>query len=145
VVPQEYGLQKQSVLYREATPGGRPALVLDPNALSPDGSIAVAQWSVSADGRTLGYTTAVAESDPTTSTCVTSPTGASSPNVVARVKFSGISWTRDGHGFYYSRFRGSAERANLREANTHHSCSTTRWAADRSGWSSNARMTRPPA
>src|SRR5260370_12414926 len=57
------GLQKQSVLYRETTLGGRPALVLDPNALSPDGSIAVAQWSVSSDGRTLGYTTSVRWSD----------------------------------------------------------------------------------
>jgi prolyl oligopeptidase len=114
------GLQKQSVLYREATPGGRPALVLDPNALSPDGSIAVAQWSVSADGRTLGYTTAVGGSDLHDIHLRDLATGRELPDVVARVKFSGISWTRDGHGFYYSRFRGSAERANLREANTHH-------------------------
>src|SRR5713101_6382801 len=114
------GLQKQSVLYSEATLQGQPALVLDPNALSPDGSIAVAQWSVSADGRTLGYTTAAGGSDLQDIHLRDLATGRELPDVVARVKFSGISWTRDGRGFYYSRFRGSAERANLREANTHH-------------------------
>jgi len=114
------GLQKQSVLYREATLGGRPALVLDPNVLSPDGSIAVAQWSVSSDGRTLGYTTAVGGSDLQDIHLRDLATGRELPDVVARVKFTGISWSRDGHGFYYSRFRGSAERASLREANTHH-------------------------
>jgi prolyl oligopeptidase len=114
------GLQKQSVLYREATLGGQPSLVLDPNALSPDGSIAVAQWSVSADGGTLGYTTAVGGSDLQDIHLRDLATGRELPDVVARVKFTGISWTRDGRGFYYSRFRGSAERANLREANTHH-------------------------
>ncbi len=114
------GLQKQSVLYRETTLGGRPALALDPNALSPDGSIAVAQWSVSSDGHTLGYTTAVSGSDLQDIHLRDLASGRELPDVVARVKFTGISWTRDGHGFYYSRFRGSAERANLREANTHH-------------------------
>ena len=47
------GLQKQSVLYRATSPGATPVAVLDPNSLSPDGSIAVAQWSVSPDGRVL--------------------------------------------------------------------------------------------
>ncbi len=114
------GLQRQSVLYSEASLQGQPALVLDPNALSPDGSIAVAQWSVAPDGRTLGYTTAVGGSDLQDIHLRELATGRELPDVVARVKFTGISWTRDGRGFYYSRFRGSAERANLRDANTHH-------------------------
>src|SRR5207247_1400651 len=47
-------------------------------------------------------------------------TGHDLAEVVPRVKFTGVSWTRDGKGFYYSRFRGSVERANLQAANTHH-------------------------
>ncbi len=114
------GLQKQSVLYREAAAGGEPAVVLDPNVLSPDGSTAVSQWSASPDGRTLAYTTAVGGSDLQDIHLRNLAVGRDLPDVVVRVKFSDLSWTRDGKGFYYSRFRGSAEGANLREANTHH-------------------------
>ena len=114
------GLQKQSVLYRKAAPGAAAVVVLDPNMLSPDGSVAVAQWSVSPDGRTLGYTTAPGGSDLQDIHLRDLATGRDLADVVARVKFSGISWTRDGKGFYYARFRGSEERANLRDANTHH-------------------------
>ena len=114
------GLQKQSVLYRTTTLRGTPTAVLDPNALFPDGSIAVAQWSVSPDGRLLAYTTAVGGSDLQDIHLRDLVAGRDLPEVISRVKFSGISWTRDSKGFYYSRFKGSAEAANLRDANTHH-------------------------
>ncbi len=114
------GLQKQFVLYRKANLGTAPVAVLDPNKLSPDGSTAVAQWSVSPDGRTLAYTTAGGGSDLLDIHLRNLATGQDLPEVLHRVKFSDISWTRDSKGFYYSRFRGSAERANLKDANTHH-------------------------
>jgi prolyl oligopeptidase len=114
------GLQKQYVLYRESH-SGNPVTVLDPNVLSPDGSIAVAQWSVSPDGRTLAYTMAAGGSDLLDIHLRNLATGRDLPEVLPRVKFtSDISWTRNSKGFYYSRFRGSAERANLKDANTHH-------------------------
>jgi prolyl oligopeptidase len=114
------GLQKQFVLYRERRGGGAPVTVLDPNLLSPDGSIAVAQWSVSPDGRTLAYTTAAGGSDLLDIHLRDLASGRDLPEVLHRVKFTDISWTRNSKGFYYSRFRGSAERANLKDANTHH-------------------------
>jgi prolyl oligopeptidase len=114
------GLQKQSVLYRAATLRAAAVPVLDPNALFPDGSIAVAQWSVSPDGRLLAYTTAVGGSDLQDIHLRDLAAGRDLPEVVSHVKFTGISWTRDSKGFFYSRFRGSAEAANLQDANTHH-------------------------
>ena len=114
------GLQKQFVLYRKDSLAAAPVSVLDPNTLSPDGSTAVAQWSVSPDGRTLAYTTAVGGSDLLDIHLRNLVTKQDLPEVLPRVKFSDISWTRDSKGFYYSRFRGSAERANLKDANTHH-------------------------
>jgi len=114
------GLQRQSVLYRQATLAGPPREVLDPNRLSPDGSIAVAQWSPSPDGRYLAYTTAAGGSDLQDIHVRVIATGRDLDEVVPRVKFSGISWTRDSRGFLYQRFRGSADSANLRDANTHH-------------------------
>ena len=114
------GLQKQSVLYRAATLRGAAVPVLDPNALFPDGSIAVAQWSISPDGRLVAYTTAVGGSDLQDIHLRDLEAGRDLPEVVSHVKFTGISWTRDSKGFFYSRFRGSAESANLQDANTHH-------------------------
>jgi prolyl oligopeptidase len=114
------GLQKQSVLYRQATLTGTPTEILDPNRLSPDGSIAVAQWSVSPDGRYLAYTTAAGGSDLQDIHLRELTTGRALDEVVPRVKFTGISWTRDSRGFLYSRFRGSAEAANLQDANSFH-------------------------
>jgi prolyl oligopeptidase len=114
------GLQKQFVLYRKASIGAVPVAVLDPNALSPDGSTAVAQWSVSPNGQLLAYTTAAGGSDLLDIHLRNLTTKQDLSDVIPRVKFSDISWTRDSKGFYYSRFRGSAERANLKDANTHH-------------------------
>ena len=46
------GLQKQAPLYVRDSLSGEPSLLIDPNALSPDGSISLAQWSPSPDGCT---------------------------------------------------------------------------------------------
>jgi prolyl oligopeptidase len=114
------GLQKQAVLYRKPGLGAAPVTVLDPNVLSPDGSTAISQWSVSPDGGTLAYTTATGGSDLLDIHLRNLATGRDLSDLLRQIKFTDISWTRDSKGFYYSRFRGSAERANLKDANTHH-------------------------
>jgi prolyl oligopeptidase len=114
------GLQRQAVLYRQAGPSGEPEAVLDPNALFPDGATAVAGWAASPDGRYLAYATAAGGSDLEDIHLRDLRTGRDLDEVVPRVKFSGISWTRDARGFFYARFRGSAQSANLQDANTYH-------------------------
>src|SRR5215813_2742345 len=57
------GLQKQSVLFRAAAPGTKAEVILDPNLLSPDGSMAVGDSRTSPDGHWLAYTTATGGSD----------------------------------------------------------------------------------
>src|SRR5215813_6133630 len=52
------GLQPQSVLYMQKDLASPPRVALDPNAISPDGSIAVRDYAVSPDGRFLAYNTA---------------------------------------------------------------------------------------
>ncbi len=49
------GLERQSPVYLRSTLGGLAKLVLDPNMMSPDGSMALAQWRSSRDGRLLAY------------------------------------------------------------------------------------------
>ena len=57
------GLQNQSVLYTTESLDGRRRVLLDPNTLSADGTVALAGTQVSEDGRYLAYGIAAAGSD----------------------------------------------------------------------------------
>ncbi len=98
------GLQNQSVLYDQAGFGARPVLLLDPNALSADGSVDLASYRPSPDGRYLAYGLSVGGSDWETLHIRDLSTGRDLPDTVHWVKYSGIAWTKDGKGFFYTRF-----------------------------------------
>src|SRR5207248_1720555 len=49
------GLQRQSVLYVQANLQAEPSVVLDPNTLSPDGSLSLSDWKASPDGKLVVY------------------------------------------------------------------------------------------
>jgi len=57
------GMQNQSVLYVQEGLEGEPRVLLDPNRLSEDGTVAIASFSVSNDARFLAYSIAKAGSD----------------------------------------------------------------------------------
>ena len=57
------GLQNQPVLYLMAAPDEEGRVLLDPNALSADGTVAVSGASVSDDGSLLAYSTSSGGSD----------------------------------------------------------------------------------
>ena len=57
------GLQNQSVLYRQATAVAEPTVLLDPNTLSADGTVALSTLDLSEDARYLAYATAASGSD----------------------------------------------------------------------------------
>ena len=97
------GLQNQSVVYVQA-PGAEPRVLLDPNQLSPDGSIALAGTAPSPAGAYLAYALSKGGSDWQTLHVLDVKTGKPLPDTVQWVKFSGISWTHDGKGFFYSRY-----------------------------------------
>jgi len=97
-------------------PQAKPSLVLDPNTLSPDGSVQMAQWSPSPDGRHLAYTLAPGGSDVQDIHVRNLKTGQDLPTVVRNVKSSGLSWTKDGRGFFYSRYKGTEASADFADA-----------------------------
>jgi len=117
---QNSGLQRQSPLYRQADMKGPPTLVIDPNTLSPDGSVQMAQWSPSPDGRHLAYTLAKGGSDVQDVQVRDLTTGKDLPVVVRNIKFSGLSWTKDGKGFLYSRYKGTEASADFADAAEFH-------------------------
>jgi prolyl oligopeptidase len=98
------GLQNQSVLVVEDRAGARPRVLLDPNRLAADGTVALAQYKTSPDGRWLAYGTAAAGSDWNEFRVRGVADGKDQPEVLRRIKFSSIAWTQDSKGFFYSRY-----------------------------------------
>ena len=98
------GLQNQSVFYVQEKPGAEPRVLLDPNTLAKDGTVALTATRVSRDGKWLAYGTAAAGSDWTELRVRAVDTGADAADVIRWVKFSSPSWTKDSAGFFYSRY-----------------------------------------
>ena len=98
------GLQNQSPFYVKDSLAAEGRLLLDPNTLAQDGTVALASTSPSPDGKWLGYALAIAGSDWNEFRVLDLATGQDTVDVIKWVKFSGFSWTKDGKGFFYSRY-----------------------------------------
>jgi prolyl oligopeptidase len=98
------GLQNQNVLFVQDTLDSEPRLLLDPNKLSKDGTVALAGTAISDDAQFMAYGLAEAGSDWNTWKVMDISTGHTLSDELKWVKFSGASWTKDGKGFFYSRF-----------------------------------------
>jgi prolyl oligopeptidase len=114
------GLQNQSVLYRMTGLDGTPEVLLDPNTLSEDGTVALTGFTVTDDGSRLAYGLARAGSDWQEWHVRDVETGQDHPEVVHWVKFSSASWTKDGAGFFYSRYDEPTAGDRLKGANYFH-------------------------
>ena len=112
------GTQNQSPLYREPAGGGERQLVLDPNSLSVDNTTSLAGTSFSRDGWRLAYQTSTGGSDWHEVSVLDLTTLRQMPDKLADVKFSGLSWWRD--GFFYSRYPQGRGQAGLSQRNLNH-------------------------
>ena len=107
------GLQNQSPVFMQKSINAKASLILDPNDLSPDGSIAMADYSPSSDAHYLCYALSQGGSDWQELHVKDLITGTDLADTVRWVKFSGISWTNDNQGFFYSRFPEPAKGTML--------------------------------
>jgi len=98
------GLQNQSVLYVTESLADEPRVLLDPNTLSEDGTVALGRYEVSRDGRYLAYGLSTAGSDWQEWKVRDIETGKDLADHLKWVKFSDASWSTDNQGFYYSRY-----------------------------------------
>ena len=114
------GLQNQAVLYTLKTLKETPRVLLDPNALSDDGTVALTGVAVSPDGKHLAYGLSTSGSDWNQWKIRDIDSGMDLPEELQWVKFSGASWTRDGKGFFYSRYDEPRETTKLVDANYFH-------------------------
>lgn len=135
------------MLYVREAYGDEPRVLLDPNSLSADGTVAVSNWAVSEDGDLLGpralpcvpgdaarpihgrypaartaYGLSEGGSDWQTVRVKRVGDGTTLDDCLRHVKFSSLAWTHDHRGFFYSRYPEPTLRADgtETEANVHH-------------------------
>ncbi len=111
------GLQNQSVLYTLNALDAEPRVLLDPNKLSDDGTVALSGLSISEDGAWMAYGLSTSGSDWQEWRVREIATGNDTSDRLQWIKFSGASWTHDHKGFFYSRYDEPNEKTKLEDAN----------------------------
>jgi prolyl oligopeptidase len=98
------GLQNQSVLYVQQTLDSQPAVVINPNLLSTDGTIAVSTTAVSEDGTLLAYAVSRSGSDRQEIKIRTIDSGQDYEETLQWCRFTSVAWKHNNTGFFYNRF-----------------------------------------
>lgn len=98
------GLLNQSVLYVQDGLDGTARVLLDPNTLASDGTVAVSGSVASPKGNLLAYSVAVSGSDWTEVRVRDVASGKDLADTIRWIKFSGPTWTKDEKGFFYARY-----------------------------------------
>ncbi|MBN2615164.1 MAG: S9 family peptidase [Bacteroidales bacterium] len=112
------GMQNQSVLYVQKTLTSEPEVLLDPNKLSEDGTVALSSLSVSKNGKYLAYSVARGGSDWNEILVMEIASRKMLSDHIQWVKFSGISWK--GNGFFYSAYGEPKKGEELSQQNRFH-------------------------
>lgn len=111
------GLQDQPVLFVQERLDTHPRVLLDPNRLSRDGTVALSGLSVSRDGKTLAWAVSDGGSDWTRWRFRDVGTGRDAEDVLSWVKFSSAAFTADGKGVYYARYAAPEPGKELASVN----------------------------
>ncbi|MEH2381504.1 MAG: prolyl oligopeptidase family serine peptidase [Nostoc sp.] len=111
------GVENQPVLYVRDSVDGAGRVLIDPNSWAKDGAIALAEWSVSDDGKRLAYAVQDGGTDWRTIRVLDVNTGKVQGDEVKWARFTTIAWAKDGSGFFYARFpepkQGEASQASV--------------------------------
>ena len=96
------GLKNQPILYvREGRFDAPARVLLDPNTMSKDGTVAIQQISPSPSGRFLAYAVAAKGSDWSHVKILNVQTKTHLSDTIPRTRWPSIVWNRHGTGFYY--------------------------------------------
>jgi len=118
---QNTGLQNQSVLFVQDGRNAPPRVLLDPNLLSTDGTVALSGQAASDDGHYLAYSLSTSGSDwQELHVRDVNPPARDLADTVKWVKFSSIAWTHDNRGFFYSRYDEPTSGNKMTNVNRNH-------------------------
>jgi prolyl oligopeptidase len=112
------GLQNQSVLYIQKGLEGTPEVLIDPNAWSVDGTVRLANFALSKDGRYAVVGVSRSGSDWQEFGVMEVATKKMLADKLEWIKVSGASWRGD--GFYYSRYPAPEKGHELSSRNENH-------------------------
>lgn len=98
------GLQNHYVLHVTKSLNTEGRVLLDPNTFSEDGTVSLSQAVPSPNGELLAYSISDGGSDWRQWRVRNVETGDDLPDMIMHTKFSGVSWSRDSSGFFYSRY-----------------------------------------
>ena len=129
------GLQRQAVVFTRESLSGPERVAIDPNSLSPDGSVQLSAFVPAPDGQHFAYGQSDGGSDWSTYYVRELSTGKQLPDVIMFVKFSSLAWTKDGKGFFYGRYpeppAGKALEAAVRDKKIYYHAIGTAQSTDR--------------
>lgn len=108
------GLQQQSILYTTVGLNGKPSIAFDPNAISSNGTVAIAGYVPSPDGLKLLYGLSQGGSDWTEWHIRDLPSGKDLPDVLRWTKYYHPVFANDGQGLFYSAFPAPAAGEELK-------------------------------
>ena len=114
------GLQNQPVLFVHEAGALAPRALLDPNALSADGTVALTALAPNDQGTLVAYGLSAGGSDRQDIRIRDVVTGEDLPDRILWTKFVSIAWVPDGSGFYYTRFPAPG---SVPEADENYFCS----------------------
>jgi len=100
--------QEHAVLYVQDGPGAERALV-DPGALSPDGTVTLDAWQPDKEGRLLAYQLSEGGDEESSLRVLDVATGELVDGPIDRTRYSPVAWLPGGAAFYYVRRLPPAE------------------------------------
>ena len=103
------GRQNQPILYLREGVQGSDRVLLDPNRLAADGTIAVDWWYPSHDGKYLAYGLSSGGSEMSTLQVMETASGKLMADSIERTRAASLAWKRDNSGFYYTRYPAKGE------------------------------------
>lgn len=111
------GLQNQNLIFTQTSLADEPSLLIDPNIWSDDGTVALASYFPSPDARHVAYLVQDGGSDWRSAKIIDVETGEVLDDELEWLKFTGLSWSGDGSGFYYSRYPKTDEETKFQSLN----------------------------
>lgn len=96
------GLENQGSLYVSDDLNSEGTLLINPNDMSEDGTVALSDVVISEDNKTCAYSCTSKGSDWTEIRFKDVATGRDYPEVLTKIKFSAMTWMHDNVGFFYS-------------------------------------------
>jgi prolyl oligopeptidase len=103
------GMQNQPVLYVRDALAGSDRVLIDVNKISADGTTALDWFEPSEGGRYVAYGTSPSGSEMSTLHIIETRTGTILPDTIERTRAASVAWTKDNHGFYYTRYPKKGE------------------------------------